>query len=214
MHVYNVFGSSPPPYSLFSLLKSFHNSNNFSLPTPSTLPHWVNSSNLSHTSHNFSLQTLQHLALSSLNSACTGTSIEPFTGIWVSSFSSEVIYLKRTKSPFSKHQVPIAPQLGVGLPDFLPSPWWDFVWVNLAQVIATVSLCAHCTVVSRKENCFHCIHSLPSVLTISLVPLLQWSLRPWRRGYDNDIGNPFRAEYSASFYVYQLWISVRFMYYK
>lgn len=130
-HAYNVFWSSPPPYSLFFLLKSFPNPTNFSLPTPSALPHWVHSSNLSHTSHNFFQQTIQHLPLSSLNSACMGTSIEPFTGIWVPSFSSEVTYLKRTNSPLSKHQVPIAPQLGVGLPDFLHSPWWDFVWLNL-----------------------------------------------------------------------------------
>lgn len=156
----------------------FTNPNNSSLPTPSTLPHWVHSSNLSHISNNFSLQTLQHLPLSSLNSVCMGTSIEPFTGICVSSSSSEVTYLKTTNSPLSKHQVPIAPQLWVGLPDFLSSPWWDFVWLNLTQVIATVSLCVHCPVLSRKENCFHCIHSLPSVLTISLLPLLQWSLRP------------------------------------
>lgn len=63
---------------------------------------------------------------------------------------SEVVSLKKTDIPFpSTHQLPINPQLGVGLCDSLPSKCWSFVCLDLAQncVRILMGLCWICRLI-------------------------------------------------------------------
>lgn len=91
---------------------------------------------------------------------------------------------KKTDSSPSSYQSPLTPQLGW---DFacLPSPWWDFIWLEYAQVLSMMSqvlwiYVCHCPAVSRIYHFLVVIHLLQ--LTVFWASLPQQFLSLWRGG--------------------------------
>lgn len=123
--------------------------------------------------------------------------------------------LKKLDSPSpGSYPFPLAPQLRVGLHASFPSPCWDFIWLELVQVLCVLSqlLWVHmcnCLPWYIRKTLFHCGHPLSLALTVFLLTLAQLPLSLGRRGWDTDV--PFRVKHSEVFYslyLDQLWVSV------
>lgn len=109
-----------------------------------------------------------------------------------------VTSLKKTDSLSpSSYQMPVAPQLVVGVCGHLPLPCWDSLCLEFVQVLYLLSqplwlLICNYPVCHVGKTPFPWHYPPPQALTISLSPLLRISLSIGCREYD-----PFRAEYST-----------------
>lgn len=70
------------------------------------------------------------------------------TGV-CSTYLGPHIQRKRTLSSPNTYQLPIAPQLVVGLHAYLSFPCWSFVWLELARISCMLSHCREFTGVPR-----------------------------------------------------------------
>lgn len=103
-----------------------------------------------------------HLLFSNpLNSHHMCMGVGPFPEAWI--VASRVSHPWRTDFPFhSSHQLPVAPQLQVEFHEFLLSPCWNFVWLNLVMLLWMQSK----TYVSSSVQTCCCVQQISFVIEI------------------------------------------------
>lgn len=109
----------------------------------------------------------------------------------------------------SSYQMPVAPQLVLGVCGHLPLQCWASVWREFVQVLCVLTqplwlLICNYPVCHVGKTLFPWCYPPPQALTISLSPLLRISLSVGCEEFDAYV--PFRAEYS-SFLLLSIWTS-------
>lgn len=128
-------------------------------------------------------------------------------------FFSPPVFMRSWFPPLNSQQLPTAPELGVRLQAYLPSPWWNWSGSSLNFLHRS---CVHAVKTSVSSFVqLPCVrktsfpHKYIAFLLMFFLPLLQWPLTLGKKEYDVDV--PFRAEHSAtsySLYFGQLWVSL------